>query len=244
MSRVGSERLKSVVLEPISSRRTMQEAVYQQLSHALMTGHFDPGQMLTISALAELFDTSHMPVREALRRLVAENALEIASTGTAVVPTVNRQRLDALCDARVVVEGASTELAAPKIDARLIRELEHMAQEHVEAYREKSVPTMLAKNQEFHFTIYRAAQSPVLFQLIETLWLRFGPYLRMLTEHLQPQLEAGDGESYTRHHFDIIDALKAGDAAAARRHMEDDIRTTHTLLQTLYPADQSDAQSA
>jgi DNA-binding GntR family transcriptional regulator len=202
-----------------------------------MTGRFDPGQSLTISSLADLFETSHMPVREALRRLVAENALEIASTGTAVVPTVNRARLDDLCNARVVVEGGATELAAPHIDARTIRALERMAEDHVDAYRDKSVPDMLARNQEFHFTIYGAAGSPVLLQMIETLWLRFGPYLRMLTEHLEPQLKTGDGESYTRHHFDIVAAFKAGDTGAARRHMEDDIRTTHALLQTLYPAD-------
>lgn len=243
MSRVSSERLKNLIVEPIGSRRTVQEAVYQQLSHALMTGRFDPGQPLTISSLADLFATSHMPVREALRRLVAENALEIASTGTAVVPMVNRQRLDDLCMARVVVEGGATELAGPNIDARTIRALERMTEDHLDAYRDKSVPHMLANNQEFHFTVYGAARSPVLLQLIETLWLRFGPYLRMLTQNLEPQLKAGDGESYTRHHFDIVAALKAGDWAAARRHMEDDIRTTHTLLRTFYPVEPDSAGS-
>ncbi|MBX3537472.1 MAG: GntR family transcriptional regulator [Chelatococcus sp.] len=43
---------------PVASRRTIQEEVYQRLSHALMTGWFDPGQILTVSSLSELFETS------------------------------------------------------------------------------------------------------------------------------------------------------------------------------------------
>jgi DNA-binding GntR family transcriptional regulator len=193
--------------------------------------------MLTISSLSELFGTSHMPVREALRRLVAENALEVASTGSAYVPMVTRERLDDLCNARIIVECAATEQAVPQIGPRLIRSLEHLAMEHLEAGREESVPTMLSKNQEFHFTIYRASRSPVLIQLIEALWLRFGPYLRMLTQQMEPQLKTGEIDLYTRHHFDIIEALKARDAPTARRHMQEDIESTQFLLRTICPSD-------
>ncbi len=235
MARTGAELQSELDLEPVSTRRTIQESVYLRLSHALMTGRFDPGQMLTISSLSELFGTSHMPVREALRRLVAENALEVASTGSAHVPTVTRERLDDLCDARIVVECAATERAAPHMTPRIIRSLEHLAREHLEAGREQSIPTMLARNQEFHFTIYRASRSPVLIQLIEALWLRFGPYLRMLTQQMEPQLKTGEIDLYTRHHRDIIEALKLGNAAAARRHMRTDIESTQFLLRTICP---------
>jgi DNA-binding GntR family transcriptional regulator len=50
--------------EPVSSRVTVQDGVYQQLRHALMIGRFDPAQTLTIASLAEAFGTSNMPVRE------------------------------------------------------------------------------------------------------------------------------------------------------------------------------------
>ncbi|TIX54354.1 MAG: GntR family transcriptional regulator, partial [Mesorhizobium sp.] len=83
--------------EPVSGRVTVQDGVYQQLRHALMVGSFDPAQVLTIASLAEAFGTSNMPVREALRRLAAENALEISQNGSACVPIVTRARLDDLC---------------------------------------------------------------------------------------------------------------------------------------------------
>jgi DNA-binding GntR family transcriptional regulator len=237
LRRTGPLSLKDLDVEPVVVRRTIQEGVYQGLSHALMTGRFDPGQTLTISSLSELFGTSHMPVREALRRLAAENAVEIASTGSARVPNVSRARLDDLCSARVIIEGAAAEMAAPNVDAQQIRALEHNIADHIAAGREENIQALLVKNQEFHFTIYRASHSDVMVQLIESLWLRFGPYLRMLSTHMEPLLKAEDAETFIRHHQLIIKALKRHDVAAVRDHMVNDIKTTHALLQTLVPTD-------
>jgi DNA-binding GntR family transcriptional regulator len=237
LRRSAAQSLTGLDLEPVLARRTIQEGVYQRLSHALMTGRFDPGQTLTISSLSELFGTSHMPVREALRRLAAESAVEIASTGSACVPKVSRARLDDLCNARAIVEGAISEMAAPHIEARQIRALEHNMSEHVAAGREENVHVLLAKNQEFHFMIYRSSGSEVMIQLVEALWLRFGPYLRMLSKHMEPLLKSENAENYVRHHVLMIQALKQGDAAAVREHMVDDIRSTHLLLQKLVPVD-------
>lgn len=220
---------------PISSRVTIQDGVYRQLRHALMTGRFDPGQTLTISALAESFGTSHMPVREALRRLAAENALEVAPNGSARIPAVSRDRLDDLCRARVAVEGLATELAAPNVREQDIRELEAIIAQHEAIGRADSVYAMLGKNQEFHFALYRCSRSGVLIQLIETLWLRFGPYMRMLTRHVEPILQSQAGESYTRHHHEAMSGLRSGDAAAARAAIVADIRATQELLRSLCP---------
>jgi len=43
----------SLQLSPMSFRTTIQDSVYQQLRHALMTGHSNPRQILTIASLAE-----------------------------------------------------------------------------------------------------------------------------------------------------------------------------------------------
>lgn len=230
-----SNSLEALRIEPHAGRLTIQEIVYRRLSHALMIGQFDPGQTLTISYLSELFGTSHMPVREALRRLVAENALETALSGSTRVPTATRARLDDLCDGRALVEGAAASRALPNIDAQGIREMEHNLVEHVAAGREGRIVQMLQKNQEFHFLIYRASRSEVLVQLIESLWLRFGPYLRMLSEHLEQR--GGNSYEYTEHHRGAITAIQAGDAERLGREMVEDIRATQALLQTLFEED-------
>lgn len=224
----------SLGFEPVSGRTTVQDGVYQQLRHALMIGSFDPAQTLTIASLAEAFGTSNMPVREALRRLAAENALEISQNGSACVPVVTRARLDDLCRARVAVEGLAAELGAPRLSTADIAALEQITAEQQAIGRNDSIYELISKNQQFHFTIYRASGSDVLFQLIETLWLRFGPYMRLLSNHVAPSMRAGAMEPSGRHTA-IIAALKDRDFARARDEVVTDIRTTQETLRPLCP---------
>ena len=55
---------------------TMSQRVYGDLRELIMSGRVQPGQRLTLKNLSEAVGTSQMPVREALRQLAAEGALE------------------------------------------------------------------------------------------------------------------------------------------------------------------------
>lgn len=220
-------------LGPVRQRATIADNVYQELRTALVVGRFDPGQMLTISSLAEAFHTSHMPVREALRRLAAEGALEVRGTGSAHVPDVTRAVLDDICRARIALERLATELAVANITAAEIGALERLEQEHTATSHLNNVYEMLDKNHQFHFSIYRASRSPTLLQLIDTLWLRYGPFMRMLSEHIAPQLDMGVHEPFMRGHRAIVDAIRSRDSTRAADLLQADIERTQHLLQDL-----------
>jgi DNA-binding GntR family transcriptional regulator len=220
-------------LTKVSSRMTVQDSVYEQLRHALMWGMFEPTQVVTIAALSAEFGTSHMPVREALRRLAAENGLEIARNGSARVPPVSRERLDDLCTARTALESRATELATARMTSADIARCLALAEDHEALGKAGKVYDMLRKNQEFHFAVYELSGSEVLPQLIETLWLRFGPYMRMLSDLVARQMNAGKIPSYSGYHYQMIDAFRAGDAHMAGQLMIKDIETTQALLQGL-----------
>jgi DNA-binding GntR family transcriptional regulator len=220
-------------LTKVSSRTTVQDSVYEQLRHALMWGMFEPSQVVTIASLATQFGTSHMPVREALRRLAAENGLEIARNGSARVPAVSRERLDDLCLARVTLEGLAAELATPRMRAADIARCLQLAEEHEGLGKAGKIYAMLRKNQEFHFSIYEMSGSDVLPQLIETLWLRFGPYMRMLSDLVAQQLQSGIIHPYSTYHYEMIEAFRAGDAKRAGSLMVKDIEATQKLLQAM-----------
>jgi DNA-binding GntR family transcriptional regulator len=215
---------------PIRSRQTVQDTVYRALRDALMTGRFDPGQVMTIPALAQSFGVSHMPVREALRRLAAENAVELAVNGSSRVPTISRARLDDLFEARYALEGLATERAVASATPTLIGELEQAVLRHERVTREEGVEVLLQHNQIFHFAVYRASGSEVLPQLIESLWLRFGPYSRRLSQAVAPKIGAADFGNGAQHHRAVLAAFRDRDGAAARTAMVDDIRNTHELL--------------
>lgn len=219
-------------LEPVSSRSTIQDGVYRQLHNALMSGQFEPGQTLTIAALAESFATSHMPVREALRRLTAENALVIVANGSAQVPTVSLDGLNDLCLTRVALETLAAKLAAQRSTPGDHRHFRALMQGHERAAGERNLGKMLGQNQEFHFAIYERCGSAVVVQFIQTLWLRFGPYMRMLSNHIEPVLASG-GYQPSSHHRDLVAALEAGDARKAAKAIRSDIETTQGLLRRL-----------
>ncbi|MGV3552091.1 GntR family transcriptional regulator [Rhizobium sp.] len=211
----------------------MQDSVYEQLRNALMWGMFEPAQVTTIASLATEFGTSHMPVREALRRLAAENGLEIAHNGSARVPAVSRERLDDLCRVRSTLEGLATELATPRMMPADIERCRQLALEHEALGQTGKVHDMLRKNHEFHFAIYEMSGSEALPQLIANLWLRFGPYMRLLSDLVARQLDEGIIHPYSTYHHEMIEAFRAGDAKKSGALMAADIEATQKLLRGL-----------
>jgi DNA-binding GntR family transcriptional regulator len=164
-----------------------------------------------------------MPVREAINQLVAANALEMLPNRTVCVPRMTPARFEELSRVRQALEGMAAEMACRHATPQLAKRLEKINGELQRAIRERSIVQCLAKNQEFHFTLYEAANSEVLLPLIEPLWLMAGPimYFSLISPDMPWDASA---------HNDVLDALKARDAAAARRAIERDIRNTATYL--------------
>ena len=196
--------------------------VAAQLRHGLMCGRYAPGQVMTLRKLAAQFDVSPMPVRDALRQLVAERALVVVNANRSVaVPLYDKQRLNDIRRIRLTLEGMAAELAAenatPENLATIARALD--------ASEAAGAAPDLGRNLDFHFAIYAASGSEVLVPLIESLWLQFGPYLRRATELVGTSLGTGD-----QHHREVVDAIVAHDPARARQAIMDDISRAMDLL--------------
>src|SRR4029077_4813637 len=150
-------------------RETLHDRAYLELKKAIMSGAIRPGATITIRAMATALGTSPMPVREALRRLVAERALEMLPTRSVTLPLMTAERFDEISRLRIALEGLATEAGAQHLSREALRRLQ---QAHTEMNRMKNVGEYLAKNQEFHFTLYQAAGMPIALQMIESLWLQ------------------------------------------------------------------------
>lgn len=216
-------------LQPIV-RHSMNELVYQALRNKLMHGEYNAGQVLGIQYLADALGTSTMPVREALRRLVAQQGLEPMPNGTTRVPLITPERLKDIRRARALVEGTVTEWAGPRLQAPVLDRLEQLALEITEDRRTREgVASSLEKNRIFHFTIYEAAESPVMMAMIESLWLQSGAYLRATRELLHTAEQPAD-----RLHESTVAALRRGDFVRARQHIEQDISW---VFERLFPSE-------
>jgi DNA-binding GntR family transcriptional regulator len=214
-------------------RETLNDRAYLELKKAIMSGSIRPGAIITIRAMASALGTSPMPVREALRRLVAERALELLPTRSVTLPMMTAERFDEISRLRIALEGLVAETGARHLSPEGLRRLR---QGLADMNRVKSVNEYLAKNQEFHFTLYRAADMPVALQMIESLWLQAGPLLNLAIG------EYGF-EAAQDHHRELLDQLAKHNVKGARAAIEADITDAARVIRA-YLASRPDAAAA
>ena len=166
---------KTFLPPPEEEGLALDEMAYRRLRKALVTGAVLPGDRLSIRGVAAALGVSAMPARTALRRLAAEQALDLLPSGTAVVPRLTRTAFAELSAIRAELEPLAVRLATPHLTANEWSRLAELVREHDAARQVGEAAAIQAADRDFLFLVYQAAQSPLLLGLIETLWLRRGP---------------------------------------------------------------------
>jgi len=209
-------------MEPIE-RMTLGDRAYRQIADLLIAGRLAPGERMSLRSTAEALGVSMMPIREAVTRLVADNALEVAPNRAIRVPIMSATRFLDLTAARIVVEGHAAARAATlrdEDDLARIRTLDEAFRKETQK-RKPDLAAAVAHNQALHFAVYEAARSPQLAEMIRSLWLKAGPVINL-------DLRANpDRLKHTRaviFHADLVDALIQSDSARARAAVEQDIQ--------------------
>jgi DNA-binding GntR family transcriptional regulator len=198
----------------------LRETVYEALKGAFTRGEFAPGDVLSLRDLANQMGVSMTPVREAVRRLVAEGALVDTPSRTLMVPPFDARRMHDLKGARLALEVLVLDQAMSAATEEQIDALAAI----LPSERNEGGPD-LELNYAFHFALYRLSGSEVLLPLIDALWMQYGAYLNLIIR--EQQAVALDEH---RHHHEIVAALRAGDRAAARAALVTDIERSFQVL--------------
>lgn len=208
----------AAVRKPLADSQAVHDQVYAAIRRALITGRIAPGKGVSLRSLAAELGVSPMPVRDAVRRLVAERALAINPANKRLsVPSLTADRLEQLALARLWVEPELAARAAASADAGLIRQLQAVDADLDEALRLGDVDRYMTANHAFHFTLYERAGAEVLLAMAGGLWLQIGPFMRVVFGRVGANDLAAD------HHAQAIAALKAKDAEGARRAIAADL---------------------
>jgi DNA-binding GntR family transcriptional regulator len=216
---------------------TMHERVYDQIRDAFTSGMVVPGQRIVIREFARSFGTSMMPIREALRRLEAENAI-VATTGrNLAVPIMTGSAYEELCLIRVTLEGLAAGEAAKNITEAEIDEASALADLMEEASDSRDIEATMRLNTKFHFSVYAGAHRPLLLRTIESLWLRVGPQLAYAIRH---DIHGGDVVRSPYHpHRQVVAALRARDSGSASLALAYDIsRAGRIIIEHLKAAEE------
>lgn len=191
------------------------EVTYARLRDMILFGVLAPGQPVTIQGLINDLGVGMTPVREAIRRLAAEGALLPQGNRRVAVPKMTPGLLDQIEFARLTIEPRLAELACAHVTPGLITRLAEIDRPIDDAIRAHDVTAYLQLNHAFHFALYEASQAWVLVDMARSLWLRFGPSLRVVVE--------GGILAQTDQHVESLAAMRRGDAAGLAAAMQRDI---------------------
>lgn len=208
--------------------KTLREKIYDQLRQEIVFGDYLPGQTVTLRNLAERYGVSIIPVREALWQLESERVVVIERNKMVRVNMLTAKDLNEVLAIRLFLESRLASKACEKREESILPILSSLVTEmntHAGDSR-----TFLSKNSEFHFAIYRAADMPIHFQIINNLWARMGPYLSLQAKEITAVTQS------RLHHRHMVDALASKDVrglvAALRHDLED---AAHFIMPLLGP---------
>ncbi len=192
------------------------DRIYRALRSQIMHGELAPGLHLTLRGVAREFGTSMTPVREAVRRLAAEGALAVSTSGRVATPVLSSERIEELAALRALLEPELASRALPRAHFTLIDRLEVINQGIGQAIARHDAAAYIRVNLEFHRMLYLRAQAPAMLALTETVWLQLGPTMRALYGRM-------NRKESPPHHRLILAALRAGDEPGLRLAVRSDV---------------------
>jgi DNA-binding GntR family transcriptional regulator len=218
----------SQLLTPLK-RQTLSADVYEQFKELLISGRMMPGEQISLRGMAEGLGVSVMPVREAVQRLTAEQALELTPNRTLRVPQMSVSQFREITSIRKNLEGLAAATAAECLSEE---DTQQIVMWHESFVREMKNETpdgarLIYLNKELHFAIYRGAKMPVMMQLIEALWLRIGPILNY--DMRSGPVRVNQRTALT-HHASMVESILRRDVQGARQSLEADIQSAADFI--------------
>lgn len=195
---------------------TTHETAYQALRERILFGTIRPGSPVTLRGLADSLGVSPMPVREAVRRLIAERALELGDNRRVLVPPMTRAKFEQVVYARLALEPELAVRALANLDRKAISTIAAIDNDINDAMRDGDAEAYMRGNYRFHFALYEHAAAPMLISLLDSVWLQFGPFMRSAYGRIGTQ-------TLEDHHEAALKAMRKSDARALKQAICSDI---------------------
>lgn len=209
-----------MIIAPLAPATTAS-VLARRLREAIDAGHWKPGELLRQEQIAAEYGVSRIPVREALAQLQSEGLLDVAHYRGARVSRPQAQEIDELFDLRLMVEGDLLTRAFSRHDQRSLRELARL-QDRLEDADDRL--GWISGDIAFHEALYGPAERPrsrVLFRQLRA------PIDRFAAQALGPGARK---QGWANEHRQLIAAVAAGDAMAARSILEQHLQATRAVV--------------
>lgn len=207
--------------EPPRKRGFGSLMIRDRLRDEILSLELRPGQLLDEMGLAERFDASRSPVREALVHLEAEGLVHTLPNKGTVVAGMNVEEFPHYIDALDLVQRAVTRLAAELRTDPALEKIRRQQERFRATVPARDALGMIQTNMDFHLAISEAARNPYLHDAYRRLLVGGRRMLRLYyqsyDDDLPPELPAS--------HDRIIEAIERQDVEwaeqLAREHAEE-----------------------
>ncbi|ATF20204.1 GntR family transcriptional regulator [Phaeobacter gallaeciensis] len=207
------------------SRNTLPDVIAADLRERILSGELAEGEPIRQEALAEEYDVSRMPVREALKRLDAEGLVLFTNNRGATVTKHSLREIAEIFDLRILVEVDLFRRSIPAMTTTDFARCDQILDEMDASYDADDVATWGALNHRYHSALYAAAERKLTNEMLQGLSLHSDRFIRM---HLSVMKQR---EPAKAEHRDLLALAEARDidaaCAALTRHIS---RTKEELL--------------
>ena len=220
----------STVPSPIRIRRALENAI--------VDGRYPPGSQLDPEALAQEYDCSRTPIREALQQLEASGLVRVLPKRGTYVSEWSAGELAERFEVMAEVEAMCARLAARRITDAEFAEFEAVHAACRDLAEAGEVEAYYLRNSDFHHCIYQATHNAFLAQEASRLHAMLQPYRRM-----QLQVRNRMARSFAEHDA-VVAAIRAGDPEAAAEAMRDHVVIQGDRFHDLLAAMRQDVRRA
>jgi DNA-binding GntR family transcriptional regulator len=204
----------------IDNPRSVSQAqkLRDALEEEIVNGALKPGDRLDEAALAERFEVSRTPLREAFKALAGSGLVETIPNRGTFVASIGLPQLIEMFEVMAELEGMCARLAARRISESQASELETLLAGCAAAQQQGDPDAYYYENERFHDCIYEASHNTFLAAQARQLQKRLKPYRR-----LQLRVRNRAARSLEEHRH-IVDAILAGNGKDAERHIKDHVQ--------------------
>lgn len=189
---------------------------YEATKEKVVFGEIKSGEVITVGDLANEFNMSKTPVRDALNRLKSDGLLNLIPYKGYVVSHIDLKDLNDLFQLRILLESEAARLATLKADNQGIDKLEKLAGKEFqeEVFGENSFMKM---NFNFHISVAQASGNKLFVKLLSNT-------LDQMQRVLFNDLKSSNKDAMIEEHLELVQVMKSGDALRARsiasKHIE------------------------
>jgi DNA-binding GntR family transcriptional regulator len=213
---------------------TMVDGITERLRRAIISGTIRPSERIRVADLERKFGVSHIPIREALRRLQSEGFVEISPRRTTIAAGVDLGDLANIYDLRRIIEVEIGRRAVSRMTKSDIDTVRRALENFQAVANDPSSAVFWERHRDFHWALLAPAANPTVRRVLDHLWQSSERYVRLFVSTFASM------DTVMNLHVELCEACAGGDVNtfenALTRHYAETEKTVSDGFRSLQMA--------